>query len=550
MIRFTIRCKNPVSQFVQLELELNVKESGSVKLQLPAWRAGRYQIANFAQNLRNLSVFDPESNPILAEKRSKDCWEFQANQAGDYRICYEYFCGKMDAGSSWVDDEQVYLNLVNCCFEVMGRSEEEIAVNLDLGQFPIQISTLIPISDSKWKATDFQMLADCTVLVSKSLTHWNYSVSKTQFTLWIKGEIHFDKDKFLSAFEAFSAKLIQDFGEFPEPEYQFIFQLLPFPHYHGVEHRRGTVITFGPAESLAAPDQMEELLGVSCHELYHTWNVCRIRPKELLPYDFSKETYTKAGLLLEGITTYMGDLYLLKSGVYDLPTYFKHLEKILARESASFGWQNHTIAESSYDLWLDGYIAGIPDRKVNIYTHGALLAFCLDILLLKSGSSLSLVMKEMWLRYGKPFMGYAMEEFDQLVFEKFEDTEEIQAFFSDYIYGKEDLFPFLKTQVASLGVELKETETENWLLHRFGIRVGEENKIIQIHPKSKAYTSLMKNDQILSFDFEIDSDYPELALRREGRELRYLLGKEEGIFFPEYRLSIVAENALTKKWKE
>ncbi|WP_111671723.1 M61 family metallopeptidase [Algoriphagus litoralis] len=549
MIRFTIRCKNPVSQFVQLELELNVKESGSVKLQLPAWRAGRYQLANFAQNLRNLSIFDPHTKPIDAVKSSKDCWEFHANEAGDYRICYEYYCGKMDAGSSWVNDEQVYLNLVNCCFEVSGRSHEEISVNLDLPQFPLQVSTLIPIANSIWKATDFQLLADSTVLASKSLTHWNYSVGKTQFTIWIKGEIHFDKDKFLESFMAFSEKLIQDFGEFPESEYQFIYQLLTYRHYHGVEHRRGTVITFGPDESLADPDQLEELLGVSCHELYHAWNVCRIRPKELLPYDFSKETYTKAGLLLEGVTTYMGDLYLLKSGVYDLPTYLKHLEKILARESVSFGWQNHTIAESSYDLWLDGYVAGIPDRKVNIYTRGALLSFCMDILLLKGGSSLSLVMKEMWLQYGQPFVGYTMEEFDQVVFEKFEDKTEIQEFFSAYIYGKKDLFPFLKTQFASLGIELEEIETENWLLHRFGIRINEENKIIQIHPESKAYSFLMKNDQILTFDFNMDSDYPELALRREEREIRYLPKEEKGIFFPDYRLSMVEENALTNKWK-
>lgn len=135
------------------------------------------------------------------------------------------------------------------------------------------------------------------------------------------------KNFFLDQFNAFSSKLIHDFGEFPEPEYHFIFQLLPYPHYHGVEHRRGTVITFGPAVNLADPAQMEELLGVSCHELYHAWNVCRIRPKELLPYDFSKEAYTKAGLLLEGVTTYMGDLYLLKSGVYDLPPISNILKK-------------------------------------------------------------------------------------------------------------------------------------------------------------------------------------------------------------------------------
>jgi predicted metalloprotease with PDZ domain len=551
MIQYKIRCKNPVSQFVEIELALKLIKNEQVKLQLPAWRAGRYQLANYAQNIRTLSLHDPHGNIVLADKTSKDCWEFLANQDGHYRITYEYFCGRMDAGSCWVDEQQAYLNLVNCCFDVLGKSEEEVEVILDLPQFPKQISTLIPISNSNWKATGFQMLADSTILASKILTHWSYLIGETQFHLWIHGEVHFDKDQFLNHFKAFSSKLIRDFGEFPEAEYHFIFQLLPYPHFHGVEHRRGTVITFGPAETLSDPEQMEELIGVSCHELYHAWNVCRIRPKEFLPYDFSKETYTKAGLLLEGVTTYMGDLYLLKSGVYDLPTYFKHLEKVLARESASFGWRNHTITDSSFDLWLDGYAAGIPDRKVNIYTHGALLALCIDILLLKSGSSLSLIMKEMWEQFGKPFSGYRMDDFERLVFEKFTAKKEIQTFFSDFVHGKKDPFSFLKIQLSAIGIGWNESKSDDWLLHEFGIRTNSEGVVTQIHPDSKSYFSVMRNDRILDTQNVKSSDTKglELLVDRNGRDLAVSIEQETKSFFPILRLSMNEINPLTEKWK-
>lgn len=551
MIKYKIQCKNTASQFVEIELALKLIKNEQVKLQLPAWRAGRYQLANYAQNIRSLSVLDLKGNSVLVEKTSKDCWEFISKHEGLHLISYEYFCGKMDAGSSWVDDEQVYLNLVNCCFDVQGKSEEKVEVTLELPKFPKQISTLIPFSESVWKANGFQMLADSTILASKNLSHWDYSIGETQFHIWINGEVHFDQSQFLDHFEAFSSKLIQDFGEFPEPEYHFIFQLLFYPHFHGVEHRRGTVITFGPAESLADPEQMEELLGVSCHELYHAWNVCRLRPKELLPYDFSKETYTKAGLLLEGVTTYMGDLYLLKSGVYDLPTYFKHLEKILARESANLGWRNHTIAESSYDLWLDGYVAGIPDRNVNIYTHGALLALCTDVLLLKNGSSLSLIMKEMWEQFGKPFKGYEMKDFEKLVFDKFSDKTEIQSFFFYFVHGKEDLFPFLKSQLFAIGIELTESKSEDWLLHEFGIRTNPKGVIAQIHPDSKAYFSLMGNDRILNFPSEMSLNPTRLKLEieRMERSLEISIEKENIVFYPNLRLSITEINPLAEKWK-
>lgn len=552
MISFQISCPNPTSQFLQIRLALDILEKEPFSIQLPAWRAGRYQLANFAQNIRGFRAFDEKRRNIPFKKTSKDRWEIDPGDSGKVQIEYEYWAGKMDAGSAWVDDEQVYFNLVNCSFEILGRSDEEIEVAVYLPDFPEQISTLSPVSPSVWRAENFQMLADSTVLAAKNLSLWEYRSAATHFHIWIHGEVHFDQEEFLGHFRAFSKKLIQDFGEFPEPEYHFIFQLLPYPHYHGVEHRRGTVITFGPAASLRESDQMEELLGVSCHELYHAWNVCRIRPKELLPYDFSKETYTECGLILEGVTTYMGDLYLLKSGVYELPIYLRHLEKILQREAAGFGWKNYTIQEASYDLWLDGYVPGIPDRKVNIYTHGALLALCIDILLLKSGSSLAQVMQKMWTQFGRSFTGYELGDFESLIITEFSDPNEIRTFFSDFVHGYEDFFPKLKTLLPEIGLTMEETFGDDWLLHELGVRTSSDGIVSQLHPDSQASLTLMKNDRIVDWPLEppIESEIPTLQIERNGRLLEVQLSYENKKFFPLYRLVSSETTSLSARWKE
>jgi len=548
MIHYKISCSNPASQFVEVELTFQNHANEQVLLQLPAWRAGRYQLANYAQNIRRFQVKDSKGNLIPFQKLTKDRWGFQAPSRGDLKIQYEFWAGKMDAGSAWIDDQQVYLNFVNCCFEILGKSEEEIEVTIHLPDFSQQVSTLLPIEESKWKARDYQMLADSTLLAAKELTHWTYEVDATQFHLWIHGEVHFDPKLLIDRFKAFSKKLIKDFGEFPETEYHFILQLLPYTHYHGVEHRRGTVITFGPAASLSDPDQMEELLGISCHELYHAWNVCRIRPKELLPYDFSKETYSQAGLILEGVTTYMGDLYLLKSGVYDLPTYLKHLEKIISRESSHFGWKNYTIQESSHDLWLDGYVPGIPDRKVNIYTRGALLAFGIDLILLKNGSSLSKVMKKAWENFGKPQIGYEWQDFESLIFGACSNTSEITKFFSDFVYGYQDLFPVLNTLLSDIGLEVKEIKGENKLLHSWGIRVDSAGIVTQLHPESKAYLSLMRQDKILT-SYESPGDQTlHLEVDRLGRTLEVHIPEEIRYFFPEIKLEMTGTDSSIEKW--
>lgn len=546
MIHYKISCLNPAAQFLRIDLNFSCKGGAQIRLQLPAWRAGRYQIANYAQNLRGLRAQNQEGKPLTIRKITKDCWELEVKETTQIQLSYDYWAGKMDAGSAWVDDEQVYVNLVNCCFEILGRNEEGFEVQLDLPNYPKQLLTLKPTGPSTWMAENYQVLADATVLAAKKVEQETYTIGNTQFHTWFHGEIHFDRSRFIDRLRAFSSRMIADFGSFPEEEYHFIFQLLPYPHYHGVEHRRGTVITFGPASSLAEEEALEELLGISCHELYHAWNVCRIRPKEFLPYDFSKETYTRAGLVLEGVTTYFGDLYLLKSGVYDLPTYLRHFEKMLRRESNHFGWKNASIEESSIDLWLDGYVAGIPDRKVNIYSRGALLSLCLDVILLQEGSSLAQVMKDMWENFGLPFKGYEVQDFEKQIAARVPNPEKITHFFDSYVRGKADLYPVLEDCFSALGIEIQKTLSENTLLHQIGIQLNGQQVVQQIHPESKAYQHLMVHDQLLNLNSE--NAMWEVEVLRQGRNLKLSFEQELGNYFPLLNLQIGTMTDLRTTW--
>jgi predicted metalloprotease with PDZ domain len=548
MIQYKISCPNPASQFLQIELRFDCQSQERIHLQLPAWRAGRYQIANYAQNLRGFTASNLNGESIPFTKKSKDCWEFLALENTTLVVTYSYWAGKMDAGSAWVDDQQVYVNLVNCCFELLGRSAEAIAIQLDLDNYPQRVLTLKQQEPSTWIAENYQVLADATLLAAKNLHRETYRGGSSQFHAWFHGEIHFDRTRFIDQLKAFTSRMIADFGSFPEPEYQFIFQLLPYPHYHGVEHRRGTVITFGPANSLTEAEAMEELLGISCHELYHAWNVCRIRPKELLPYDFSRETYTKAGLVLEGVTTYFGDLYLLKSGVYNLPTYLRHLEKIVQRESQNFGWKNASIEESSIDLWLDGYVQGVPDRKVNIYSHGALICLCLDVQLLKEGSSLAQVMNRMWENFGLPFKGYELHDFEKGITDRSAEPKKITQFFDAFVRGRADLFPVLEDCLQQLGILMETNETETTAFNALGIQVNAQQGIQKIHPESTAHRHLMANDLLLSLDLNGVSQKWEVEVARQGRKLNISFAKEEENFYPLLVLKEGHSTSLRNNW--
>ncbi len=545
-INYHFSCANPASQYIQVALKLSDIDRNNLVLQLPSWRPGRYQLADYAQNIRFFKIIDQTNSPISFEKESKNRWVFSTLLGAEYFISYEYYAAKMDAGSCWVDEDQVYLNFVNCCMEVIGAPDLPYELSFDIPPDFLIATTLTPNGENNYLSSNFQELADSSLLAAQCLTHWQYNAGETNFHCWFNGEIHFEKEPFLSFFKKFTKSQIEDFGEFPESEYHFIFQLLSYPHYHGVEHRKGTVITFGPAESLSVPSQMEELLGVSSHELYHAWNVCRIRPTELLPYDFSKEIYTKAGWILEGITTYMGDLYLLKSGVYSLETYLKHLEKIINREAQNYGWKNYNILESSMDLWLDGYQTGIPDRKVNIYSHGALICLCLDIMLMNSsGNTLAQVMKAAWLIFGKRNLGYSQLSFWKTLLGKTLNDPEMNLFYTDYIAGRNDILTKVKELLPLLGLELVSNPTDDALASKAGI-LSSQGKITKIHPHSPAYQTLMIGDEILVSTSE--KSVTVKAQRSNGKLISTSIQISDQEFFPSYTLKINAESGLQAQW--
>jgi predicted metalloprotease with PDZ domain len=294
---------------------------------------------------------------------------------------------------------------------------------------------------------------------------------------------------------------------------------------------------------------MDRLLGVSSHELYHFWNVCRIRPKELLPYDFSKEAYIDTGIVAEGVTTYMGDLFLWQSGYYADRDYLGILEKLINREFEQFGWKNHSVVESSWDLWLDGYKPGAPDRKVSIYNRGALLSLCLDLMLIRSESSLSQVMRMMWDNFGQRGLGYGLKDFQAIIAEEAKDTDVAEAFFAQFVYGTEHLLPTLRDCLASAGISLGE-EKRNDFATGYGLILDEGTKVKSVHPHSPAYDKIMVGDMIQSQELQQSpaGNLLNLSIQRYGRDLEITLSKTADTYYNQYRLYIHSPKELSY-WK-
>ena len=168
------------------------------------------------------------------------------------------------------------------------------------------------------RARDVQHVMDAPWVASPKLWHDSYREQGVDFHVWVHDTLPADPARFMSEHVAFTRAQLSYFGSFPTEEYHFLYLFPDRDVRHGVEHEDSTVIALGPAERVKSEEGHMEIIGIASHELYHAWNVKRIRPAEWTPYDFTQACPSELGYIAEGVTTYMGDLFLFEAGVVDL----------------------------------------------------------------------------------------------------------------------------------------------------------------------------------------------------------------------------------------
>ena len=486
MINYTISYNNPHRHYVDFELTALTNGKESMRFQLAAWRPGRYELADFAQNIQKWAAFDEHNNPIPFKKITKDLWEVTTEGAMEVTIVYNFYANQLDAGACYLDEHQLYLNPVHCLFYIVDRMEEQYTLDFDLPK-GYKIASSMEQKGNTLSIKGYDALAESPIICSDALQHDTYTVEDITFHMWFQGTCTPDWEKLKKDFSAFSKSQINHFGGFPTNEYHFFFQITPYKSYHGVEHTNNTVVLLGPGNEIM-DKRYEDLLGVSSHELYHTWNIKAIRPVEMYPYNFTQENYFRTGFVAEGVTTYMGDVMLYNSGVFNWNEFIKTQNQNLERHLTNYGRFNLSVADSGFDNWLDGYKLGAPDRKTSIYPDAALCMLMIDLEIIRNTDgkeSLHSVMKELYHDFALKEKGYSEDDFRNICV-KFGGLK-VAEVFENHIYGTEDYIPTLKTALAIVGIVLKEKKNTNLSAQYFGfVAVKENGKIIikKVEPNS------------------------------------------------------------------
>ncbi|MBS1924002.1 MAG: M61 family metallopeptidase [Bacteroidetes bacterium] len=529
MMHFRFSISHAASHFVDIELTIQTNGDETL-LKLPVWRPGRYEEGNFAKNIRNFKVQDISGKEVKWKKVSKSSWLLQTNKRDTIKINYQYYCNQLDAGACFVNDEQIYINPIHCCFYTDDNRGNACTVEIAYN-FSKVATSLTPVEKNIFSAKNYDELVDSPFIASDALKHYGYTVADCRFNVWIQGNYKPDIEKLIKDFKSFTEVQLNMMKSIPVKDYHFLIQAVPHAFYHGVEHLASTVLVIGPSANLNDSVLYNELLGVASHELFHVWNIKTIRPVEMQPYNYDSPNYAETGFVYEGATTYYGDLFLARCGYFSEEEYFNELNIRINKHLSNEGRFNYSVAQSSFDTWLDGYVTGIPGRKTSIYDEGSLVSLILDFLIRKYSdgkNSLDDVFVELYNAFGKKKIGYTSADYLRIASEK--AGRSLETFFNDIVYNACSYQSLLEEVLLFAGLALEEIPSKKYAEGYFGFKTNDSAaipEVMNVATGSPAFENgLAVGDLIIGVNgWKADKNYNVHINQIEGHQTSFLISR-------------------------
>lgn len=378
-ITYTIAMPQPHTHLFDVTLEVDNVSGVFLDVALPVWTPGSYLVREYA---RHLQSFSAESNgqPLAWQKLDKATWRITTGGATSISIHYQVYAFELTVRTSHLDDTHGYFNPATLCLYVPGRLREQHLVRI-LPPDGWRVTTGLPAVDGSpatFLAQDYDELVDSPFECgTHRVLAFEVDGIPHEIALW--GHGNEDEQRLLDDTKTIVESARDLFGSLPYQRYVFIVHLSD-GLYGGLEHRNSVTNlldrwTFQPRRSY------ERFLGLTSHEFFHVWNVKRIRPEPLGPFDYSRENYTRQLWVAEGITSYYDNLILVRTGLISPERYLETLADDIKSLQSQPGRAIQSLEQSSFDTWIKFYRPDENSQNTSIsyYLKGSLVALLLDL---------------------------------------------------------------------------------------------------------------------------------------------------------------------------
>ena len=505
---YRVGMDEPEKHEFSLELSFSDIPGNSVDLQLPKWNPGAYKLTEAHRNMRGVVVETPGGKPVPVVKVDEITWRV-SHGGQPFRVRYRVYRGSYNGiGGAYLDDEFGFFNGVYLFLYAVGHKDRPIDLRIDeLPAAGAQIVTGLPRAGQgkSFRAANYDVLVDAPVHAGK-VDLIPFSVGKTKFRLAIAGIGNYSEKKLVADFTKIAQSAFAVFGDGPDAvpfdDYTFIFHLRP-GNRAGLEHLNSTVIGADPFV-FGDPESYRGLLRLSAHELFHAWNVKRIRPTVLGPFAYEREVHTSMLWFSEGFTSYYAWLLLARTGLSGEPETLEVLAENIRKLQESPGRKTMTIEQASWETWLKPDDAG--NSYVDYYTKGMLIGAMLDLEIRRiSGGqrSVDTVMRELWARHLRLGTGLGPTELEQIfVAQGGAAGTEISDLFRRYVHGFDELDYNRHLGLAGYRLETSQSDSGGDIEATIGERVGDGAAVLELvragGPAERA--GLSNNDVLVAID--------------------------------------------------
>ena len=442
-IQYHVSAENPSDHWAQFVLQLSEVTEPHVELVLPSWVPGSYHIVDYVRKLRGVSATASGTGVALpVERVDKARWRIRTNGATSIEIRYRVYGNDMITEALDVTPSHLFVNAALCMPYVEGAKDHAYEVVLHLPQGWRALTELAEVGQHppRFRASDYDELVDSPIdCGTPEVLTIHPSGIPHRIVLCGPGgnyEAHRLEEDLRKVVEA----TVRLFGDSPLKRYTFFLHLTEVTD-GALEHATSNSYIV-PRHQFRPAKDYERFLQVSSHEYFHLYNVKRIRPKVLGPFDYTKENYTKLLWAMEGTTDYYGLLLLRRAGLLAPPKYLDRVAADIQKYLRTPGRAVTSLEEASYSAWVDLYqpFEESVNQSVSYYLKGGLVSLCLDLEIrhrTENRSSLDDVMRQLWTRFGKPGRGLGEGEWQEVA----ESTTQLDLkdFFARYVAGTEEV---------------------------------------------------------------------------------------------------------------
>jgi len=417
-IAYTVSMPQPANHLFHVTLRVDGLKGEFHDFKMPAWHPGYYRLIDYARNVSNFRAYVGENAPLSWEKTTKTTWRVVTGRASTVFISYDVFGNTRFSAQNYLDENRAFIATTGMFLYIDGELERPASVTFNLPSAWTRIATgLDPVTRGRgntFLARDFDTLYDSPLLIGNQET-LQFGVQGKPHTVAIENvPASVDRTRMIADLKRIVETAGRLFGELDYSHYAF---LMMGSGNGGIEHANSSANSFN-GNSLTTPAGYLSWLSFIAHEYFHSYNVKRIRPLALGPFNYDTENLTSMLWVSEGLSVYYQDLLLVRTGLMTEDQYLDKMKNAITSFENASGHHYQSATDSSLTTWGTSGVGNDRNTTISYYNNGSMLGAMLDLQIRNTTSnrrSLDDVMRTLYNTfYKEKKRGFTDAEFRQV----------------------------------------------------------------------------------------------------------------------------------------